>query len=92
MTRLGKILFKIEYLPNVVSKDIPDLPKKVGVMIMKAINKKLMIDPVSFGKPLRHNLKGLRRLRVSNYRIVYYIKGQVVMVTNIKHRKDIYED
>jgi mRNA interferase RelE/StbE len=50
-----------------------------------------MIDPVSFGKPLRYSLKGYRRLRVSDYRIVYRIEGATVVVIAIKHQKDAYE-
>jgi mRNA interferase RelE/StbE len=91
MRRLGKILFRIEYKPKVVSDDIPALPNKVGIMIMKAISTRLVLDPVKLGKPLRHNLQGIRRIRVSDYRILYYIDGQKVVITNIKHRKDIYD-
>ena len=88
----GNKLYDIEYLPSVVKTDIPDLPNKIKSMIKKAIEERLAIDPISYGKPLRHNLKGLRRLRVSNYRIVYYIENDAVIITAIKHRKDIYED
>jgi mRNA interferase RelE/StbE len=49
-----------------------------------------MIDPVGFGKPLRYSLKGHRRLRVGDYRIVYRIENNNVLIVAIKHRKDIY--
>lgn len=53
-----------------------------------------MVDPIGFGKPLRYSLKGHRRLRVSDYRIVYRIEPEIktVIIVAIKHRKDIYED
>ena len=53
-----------------------------------------MIDPIGFGKPLRYSLKGHKRLRVSDYRVVYRIDPQTktVFIVAIKHRKDVYED
>ena len=56
----------------------------------KAIEERLMVDPITFGKPLRYSLKGHRRLRVSDYRVVYRIENKSVIIIAIKHRKDIY--
>ena len=61
-------------------------------LIKRAIEERLMADPISFGKPLRYSLKGHRRLRVSDYRIVYRIEDKQVIILAIKHRKEIYED
>jgi len=63
-------------------------------MIKNAIEKRLMLDTIRFGKPLRYTLKGKRRLHVVNYRIAYRIETETntVLITAIKHRKDIYED
>jgi mRNA-degrading endonuclease RelE of RelBE toxin-antitoxin system len=90
----GNKSYSIEYLDVVKSKDIPDLPTKVKTMIKTAIEERLMIDPIGFGKPLRYSLKGHRRLRVSDYRVVYRIDPahHRVVVVAIKHRKDVYGD
>ena len=87
-------MWKIKYLKSVLDEDIPLLDKKVKDIIKSAIEKKLMIDPIHFGKPLRFNLKGHRRLRVGDYRVVYTldIDIKLVIITVIKHRKDVYED
>ncbi|MDZ4838686.1 MAG: type II toxin-antitoxin system RelE/ParE family toxin [Bacteroidota bacterium] len=39
-------------------------------------------------------MKGHRRLRVGDYRVIYRIESETntVIVVAIKHRKDIYED
>ena len=86
--------YALEYLETVVLEDIPALPKAVNTLIQKAIEKRLMVDPVSFGKPLRYSLKGHRRLRVGDYRIVYRIEtsSRSVVVIAIKHRKEVYDD
>lgn len=89
-----EIKYQVIYLDDVVHKDIPALPTKIKALIKRAIEKRLMTDPISFGKPLRYSLKGHRRLRVNNYRIVYRIDiiKNIVTILAIKHRKDIYED
>ena len=90
----GNKFYQIEYIETVVKEDIPNLPKTMRNMIKKAIEERLMIDPIGFGKPLRYSLKGHRRLRVGDYRIVFRIEPtkNIVVIIAIKHRKDIYED
>ena len=41
-------------------------------------------------KMLKGNLKSYFRLRVSDYRIVFYIKANAIQVESIDWRKDIY--
>ncbi len=90
----GNKLYQIEYLGSVVEEDIPTLPKGIKSTIKKAIEERLTVDPLGFGKPLRYSLKGHRRLRVSDYRIVYRIDAEnnIVIIVAIKHRKNIYEE
>ncbi len=85
--------FTIEYLPAVVDEDIPALPKSVKNQIKKAIESRLIADPVGLGKPLRYSFKGHRRIRVGEYRIVNRvdIELRVVTIAIIKHRRDVYE-
>lgn len=89
----GNKIFTIKYLDSVIKYDIPALPTSAKKMIKKAIEERLMTDPIGFGKPLRYSLKGHRRLRVSNYRIIYRIEAeqQTVLIIAIKHRKDVYD-
>ncbi len=53
-----------------------------------------MVDPIGYGKALQHSLKGHRRLRVSDFRVVYRIEPetQCVLIIAIKHRRDIYQE
>lgn len=75
-------------------KDYEKIPPAMRKIIREAIEKKLTLDPVKFGKPLRYSLKGFRRLRVGAYRVIYRIdEGRViVIVVDIDHRKEVYED
>ena len=84
--------YTIIFVKKVVEKYIPALPQKNKEQIKRAINERLTVDPLSFGKPLSHNLAGQRRLRVGDYRVVYRVEGKNVIVTVIKHRKDVYDE
>ena len=84
--------YRIEYLESVVREDIPRLSKDVRNRIRRAIEQKLASHPVEFGKPLRYSLKGARRLRVEDWRVVYTIEpSDVVLIVKIGHRKEVYE-
>ena len=85
------IVYSFEYLEEVVKNDISQIPQNIRNIIKRAIEERLGVDPFSFGKPLRYSLKGHRRLRISNYRVVYKIENQMVVIIAIKHRKDIYQ-
>lgn len=85
-------IYKIEYLPIVVKEHIPELSTKAKIIIRKAIEERLIIDPIGFGKPLQYSFKGHRRLRISNYRIIYRVdqKSHIVIIVAIKLRRDSY--
>ena len=79
------------YHPKVVSSDIPRLAKSAAALIQRAIEQRLIIDPVSYGLPLRAGLKGYRKMRVSDYRVVYSVVENQIRIIAIGHRKNIYE-
>ena len=59
----------------------------------KAIEERLAIQPEKFSKPLQRTLKGYWRLRVDEYRIVFKIKGDTVLILGTIHlKKDLSAD
>lgn len=88
-----EIKYEIRYQEEVVRKHILAFSSSAKTLIKRAIEERLMVDPVGLGKPLRYSLKGHRRLRVSNYCIIYRIEPETnsVIVVAILHRKDVYE-
>ena len=85
--------YHLEYLESVVRQDIPQLSQDVRLRIRRAIEEKLTTHPIEFGKPLRYSLKGARRLRVRDWRVIYTIEPpDLVLVVKIGHRKEVYED
>ena len=63
--------------------------KSIRIRILKAI-KKLAGMPYS-GRPLRHSLKGYRRLVVRPFRIVYRIEKDSIIINCFEHRKKAYK-
>jgi mRNA interferase RelE/StbE len=87
------VRWSIQYEDDVVRHDIPDLPRTMRLLVKKAVDERLSVDPVSFGKPLRFTLKGYRRLRVGDWRVICRLDPaqKIVVILAIKHRKDIYD-
>lgn len=83
--------FEIQYHELVYREDIPKLPKTLKERIKRAIEEKLMIHPEMYGKPLRRSLKGFRKLRVGDYRVIFQLTGKIVKIFIIQHRSKIYE-
>jgi mRNA interferase RelE/StbE len=85
--------YSIEYIEAVVKHHIPALPKTIKLLIKKAIEERLGVDPIGFGKPLRYSFKGHRRLRIGDYRVVYRINPEhkIVTIITILHRKEVYD-
>jgi len=85
-------MWKIVYKKS-VKKDLKGISKDIQYILRRAIEEKLVTDPIRFGVPLRRSLKGLMKLRVGDYRIIYSVgkKTVVVLVIKIGHRKDVYE-
>jgi len=83
--------FTIIYHGDVLKEDIPKLDKKVKVRIKKEIERKPTFRPEVFGKPLRWSIKGYRKLRVGNYRVIFRIESKKVKIFAIEHRSVVYK-
>ena len=84
--------WKVTYKES-VKKDLKKISKDIQYIIRRAIEEKLMVDPLKYGLPLKRNLKGYMKLRVGDFRIIYSISKNTVTVHVLKidHRKDVYE-
>jgi|WetSurMetagenome_2_1015567.scaffolds.fasta_scaffold55617_5 mRNA interferase RelE/StbE len=84
-------MYSIKYHRLVLEKDFKRLNLAEKRKIASAIAKKLSISPERFGKPLTGDLKGLYRLRVDPWRIIYRIKKTeiTVLVLCVGMRKDL---
>jgi len=74
-------------------EDLSSLGKTEAIRIVKKIESHLVKDPLNLGKPLSGNLASLYRYRIGDYRVIYQIfKNElIVVVVRVGHRKDVYE-
>ena len=82
---------KIRYHPKVKNEDIPRLSSNIAVRIENAIINRLLINPIKYGYFLRGSLRGYRKLRVGDWRIIYRIVGKEIRIIAIGNRKDVYK-
>ena len=89
-----EIGYSFLYHEAVVRDDIPTLDAPVRTRIKNAIEQKLTFRPELFSEPLRKSLRGYRKLRVGDYRVVLKIKSshRTVYILIIKHRSVAYRD
>ena len=71
-------------------KELQRIDKPQRLRIIEAIET-LPAQPLA-GKPLKGDLSGLRRLRVGDYRVVYEVIDQqvLILIVRIAHRKAVY--
>ncbi len=79
-------MWHVKINPLVLKEDFKNIPASFQKKILRAIQKKLTIDPdpEAYGKPLRGEYAGYWRLRVENYRVVYRIKKKQILIFVIK--------
>jgi mRNA interferase RelE/StbE len=77
-------------------RELRKLDEKIQLAILRYLRSRIAVaeDPRRFGKPLRRSLAGLWRYRVEDYRLICRIEDEriVVLVLQVGHRRDVYED
>ncbi len=70
-------------------KDLQQLSTNVAKTIFSKIENELPQSALQ-QKQLKGNFKGLRRMRAGDYRVIFEIRNEQVIVLQIMHRKDVY--
>lgn len=77
-------MWRIKIHSEVLKKDFKKIAPHAQYTILKTIRKKLSIDPEGYGEPLWGEFKGYRKLRVGDFRVVYRILKDKILVLVIK--------
>lgn len=82
--------YQLLYLPG-AEKDIQALPGRVIERVRRGLER--LAENPRLGKPLHGELVPFWSYRVSDYRVVYEIRDEelVVLVVMVGHRREIYE-
>jgi len=85
-----RLSYKIIFDDKVI-KDLKSIDKPWQKKVLKAIQEKLSENPL-IGKKLVGDLSSFYRLRVGDYRVIYEIIDDelVIVVIKIRHRKFVY--
>jgi mRNA interferase RelE/StbE len=84
-------VYKVVYLDQ-IEEDLKHLDKSTAKKILKRIETYLASDPQRLGKPLKGEFQGYWRYRWGDYRIIYKISQEeiLILVLRISHRKQVY--
>ena len=89
-------MWQIKIHRLVVNEDLNRIDKSDRLNIIKTIYKKLSIAPEKYGSPLRNELKGYWKLKVSEYRIIYKIEKDTIRVLvleiGMRRNKEVYKE
>lgn len=77
-------MWKINIHRLVIEEDFKKISKHDCSITLKTIYKKLSHFPKKYGSPLRLDLKGYWKLKISNYRVVYKIEQDEIRVLVLK--------
>ena len=79
----------------VLEKDFKKIDRADQKRILTAIRKKLTTEPKKFGRPLRGEFKKYWKLRVGEYRVIYEILEDQVLVyiilVGFRRDEDVYK-
>ena len=81
--------FSVIFHPD-AAEEIARLNAVMKERLKNAVRERLMTEPSLYGKPLRGTLKGYWKLRVGDYRVVYGIDNNDIIVYAVCHRKKVY--
>ncbi len=73
-----------------IPKDLSKIPGNIKKRIRKAIEQRLLKEPLKYGEPLKRSLQGYWKLRVGDCRIIYKIEKENIVILKIGHRHDVY--
>lgn len=81
--------YQVFYHPD-ITKDLQKIPQNIKEIIKRAIEERLLNNPEIVSQPLRRDLKGYRKLRVGDYRVIHRIQGNSIFILKIGNRKEVY--
>ena len=84
-------MYKVEWKKEAL-KGLDKIDRAKAKKIKLEVDTVLAKDPYKKSKPLKGNLKGLRRFRFSDCRVIYQVKQSklLIIVVEVAHRREIY--
>ena len=84
-------MVKVEWTEKAV-KDLEKLDKFIARRFIRKISWfAANFDRVTL-EPLSGDLKGMFKLRIGDWRVIYTVKDDIAVIQFVGHRRDIYEN
>lgn len=81
--------YNIQYDPKAL-KQLKKLDQSIAATILEGIEQYSSNPSQTKIKKLKTPFDGAYRLRVGDYRVVFYQEGELILISKIAHRKDVY--
>jgi mRNA interferase RelE/StbE len=85
------LAYSIQYDPKAV-KQLSKLDKSVANVILTKIEEFCSEPSKSQIKKLKTPFDGAYRLRAGDYRVIFYVEDDLMLISRVAHRKSVYED
>lgn len=83
-------MYTYEFKPSAFKK-LSRLPKNIQDRIIKKLDYFVNIsDPLFYAHRLINHELGEYRFRIGNYRVIFDVIDQTLIILDVDHRKDIY--
>lgn len=82
--------YKLVYTKRAV-KDIRRLAPSIKQRLKVSLEK-YRDDPLAFAQKLTNSDLGTYRFRVGNYRVIFDLEGDDLIILRVGHRRDIYRN
>jgi mRNA interferase RelE/StbE len=83
------LIYKIAFKKS-VGRDLKKIGKEQSIKILERIEKELSTKARKFPE-LKVQFSGLRKCRIGDYRVIFAIINDTVLITRIRHRKEVYK-
>lgn len=81
--------YNIEYDPKAL-KQLKKLDKSVAEFLLDGIEEFASNPVLTKIKKLKTPFDGAYRLRIGDYRVIFYQENELMLISKIAHRKDVY--
>lgn len=81
--------YDIEYDPKAV-RQLKKLDKSIASSLLDGIEEFAQNPVLTKIKKLKTPYEGAYRLRIGDYRVVFYQEDNLMLISKIAHRKDVY--
>ncbi len=81
--------YDIQYDPKAI-KQLQKLNKQIASQILDDIEKYFLSPIITKTKKLKTPFDGAYRLRLGDYRVIFYEEKNLILISKIAHRKEVY--